>query len=159
MKRCFKCLCEKPLDDFYRHSQMGDGRLGKCKDCTRSDVRANRLANIEHYRAFDKARASMPHRVAARKEYSKTPEGKAAHKRALRASKLRYPGRKEATDAVNNAVRDGRLRRCLCWVCGLKAEAHHPDYSRPLDVVWLCNKHHRETHALVANEPGYRRKA
>jgi len=28
----------------------------------------------------------------------------------------------------------------------MKAEAHHDDYSRPLDVRWLCKRHHEEAH-------------
>lgn len=62
------------------------------------------------------------------------------------------PERRAANVKVGNAVRDGRLRKQPCWVCGAKAVAHHPDYSRPLDVVWLCQPHHKQTHALVANE-------
>lgn len=38
MKKCFKCGIEKPLDAFYVHPQMGDGHLGKCKDCTKKDT-------------------------------------------------------------------------------------------------------------------------
>ena len=59
-KRCFKCACEKPLDDFYKHARMKDGRLNKCIECTKLDVRRNRADNIEHYRSFDRMRGSMP---------------------------------------------------------------------------------------------------
>lgn len=45
---------------------------------------------------------------------------------------------------VNNAIRDGKIARQPCEVCGRKAQAHHEDYSKPLDVRWLCFQHHRE---------------
>lgn len=46
---------------------------------------------------------------------------------------------------VGNAVRDGRLERhTLCEACGLpkKLYKHHPDYSKPLLVIWLCRTCH-----------------
>jgi len=42
-KDCFKCGIRKPLDEFYKHKQMGDGHLNKCKTCTRKDT-ADRVA-------------------------------------------------------------------------------------------------------------------
>lgn len=56
------------------------------------------------------------------------------------------PGGRRRTFA--EAVRDGRLTKKPCEVCGTeeKVEAHHEDYSKPLDVMWLCFKHHRERH-------------
>lgn len=52
-----------------------------------------------------------------------------------------------AHEAVQAAIRSGRLVAQLCACCGEPAEAHHADYSRPLDVVWLCCSHHRTLHA------------
>jgi len=39
MKVCFKCGIEKPLSDYYKHKQMGDGHLNKCKTCTKNDTK------------------------------------------------------------------------------------------------------------------------
>lgn len=42
--------------------------------------------------------------------------------------------------------RRGKLIEQPCEVCGGKAEMHHEDYDRPLDVRWLCRKHHMAEH-------------
>lgn len=152
MKTCFKCLQSLPMEAFYKHSGMADGRLGKCKDCTKSDVSKHRIKNIERIRSYDKLRGSAPHRVAARKEYAKTEAGKAAHRKALKVSRSRFPERSKARNAVSSAIRDGRLVPwpvCAIHTCDKKPQAHHPDYDRPLDVVWLCPPHHKEAHKLA----------
>lgn len=62
----------------------------------------------------------------------------------------RNPQKKAAANAVNNAVRDGRLVRQPCEFdgpeCSGRVEAHHEDYSRPLNVRWLCVAHHKARH-------------
>lgn len=136
LKTCFKCNTEKPLTDFYRHAQMGDGHLNKCKECTKRDVREHRAAN-DSVREYDRARASLPHRIAKSKLIFARWRG--AH-----------PERRAAHVAVQSAIRKGELERLPCWVCGEKAEAHHADYSQPLDVIWLCPRHHKQLHAMVA---------
>lgn len=69
-----------------------------------------------------------------KKEYRKNPEALAKHK---------------ARQILGDAVRSGRIARGPCEVPGCKdtkTEGHHDDYSRPLDVRWLCAKHHKEIH-------------
>lgn len=48
---------------------------------------------------------------------------------------------------MQSAVRRGKLQRQPCEVCGEKAHAHHPDYSKALEVRWLCPHHHARQHA------------
>lgn len=161
-KRCFKCLCEKPLEAFYKHGRMADGRLNKCIECTKNDVTKHRMENLSRIRAYDRMRGSMPHRVAARKEFAKTPAGAKSHKASALRWEAKHPERRKASIAVGNAVRDGRLvpwPTCFVPTCNKRPQAHHPDYARPLDVVWLCVLHHRQTHALVANESRIKQKA
>src|SRR5579859_6280733 len=133
MKTCFKCGSEKELSEFYKHKGTADGHLGKCKDCTKRDSISNRKQRSEYYQEYEKMRSQQPHR-------------KALAIRIHQEYKQKYPERRKAHEAVNNAVRDGRLIPQACCVCGAKGEAHHPDYSHPLEVVWLCSKHHKEIH-------------
>ena len=67
----------------------------------------------------------------------------------LREYRRCHPGIVRAHRAVANALKTGALvRPGWCQDCGAtgKLEAHHDDYSRPLDVDFLCVKCHREVH-------------
>jgi len=56
----------------------------------------------------------------------------------------RYPERVRAREAVKKALKSGKLERGSCFFCKSTAvQAHHEDYSKPLEVFWLCRKHHR----------------
>ncbi len=57
---------------------------------------------------------------------------------------------RRAHAAVAVAIRKGRLTKQPCAVCGsLNAHAHHEDYSKPLDVMWLCPAHHNARHRAL----------
>ena len=59
----------------------------------------------------------------------------------------RYPERVSAREAVLYALKSGALQKQPCLVCGdIDVQAHHSDYSKPLEVMWLCRKHHRQLH-------------
>jgi len=63
-----------------------------------------------------------------------------------------HPEKAKAHSVVDHAIEDGSLVKKPCEVCGdLKVQAHHPDYSKPLEIVWLCVKHHYELHQLLAS--------
>ena len=64
-----------------------------------------------------------------------------------RIQEERYPERCAARRAVGNAIRRGHLVRQPCEHCGITPTVgHHPDYSKPLDVIWLCRSCHRKVH-------------
>lgn len=59
--------------------------------------------------------------------------------------KRKYPEKHRAHYLVRVAKKSGKLKQLPCQICGeVKSEAHHEDYTKPLEVVWLCRKHHRE---------------
>lgn len=141
---CNVCETDKDASDFYA------GNKSRCKECIKTSARLYRQENLEKVRAYDRLRGSMPHRVAARKEYRETDAYAESHAKANKRYLERFPKRDKARNAVSNAIRDGRLQKQPCFICGCEAEAHHPDYDQPLDVVWLCMPHHKEVHAMAA---------
>jgi hypothetical protein len=151
-KECFKCGAEKPLSEFYKHSGMKDGHLNKCKCCNKSDVKRNYQDNIEHYKDYERGRASKPHRVEARARYAKTDGGKEAGNRGSRSWRERNPIKRMASTIVGNAVRGGRLAKpSTCEVCASepsRLHGHHDDYAFPLIVRWLCPGCHSQWHKL-----------
>jgi hypothetical protein len=138
-KTCFKCGEEKARTEFYKHAAMGDGLLGKCKECTKADVRSHRAKNRERYNAYDRERA----------------KGSAARKASQKALRERdeASGKARARRMTRLHIKRGNLTRKPCEVCGAEpADAHHDDYNHPLDVRWLCRSHHQRWHA--ENGPG-----
>lgn len=44
----------------------------------------------------------------------------------------------------------GKIKKLPCCVCGdINSQAHHEDYSKPLDVIWYCRVHHNEIHKQI----------
>ena len=68
---------------------------------------------------------------------------------ALQSKKWRinHPEKSKAYRIVFVNVRNGKLKPKPCEMCGNeKSESHHKDYSKPLEVIWLCKKHHMLQH-------------
>ena len=129
-----KCAKEKPLDEYYVHKGMASGRLSMCKVCKKEASIANRNKNIDQVRAYDRERSRLPHRIKQNSEISQ---------------KFRkdFPLKYKAHTALNNAVRDGRVVKPLVCDCCSKEKrlhGHHHDYSKPLDVTWLCVICHKQ---------------
>tara|TARA_R110000851_G_scaffold320926_1_gene486044 strand:- start:5 stop:433 length:429 start_codon:yes stop_codon:yes gene_type:complete len=129
-KECFKCGKVKLLSAFYKHKQMKDGHVNKCKDCNLIDVANHRAKNIDKVRAYDRGRGNRQD-ASYLKEYKKN-----------------NPKKCKAQNMVNNQKRAGNISELPCEVCGgLKVVAHHDDYDKPLNVRWLCQAHHKQWHA------------
>ena len=130
MKQCFKCKETKPLIEFYKHKQMADGHVNKCKECNKKDVAKHRVDNIDKIRAYDRER------------------GNRQSDSYLREYRDKYPKKYRAHSLVNNNIKVGNLFKEDCEVCGCnKSVAHHDDYNKPLNVTWLCQAHHMQWHA------------
>ena len=57
------------------------------------------------------------------------------------------PEKQKAVNKLNFEVASGRVKRKPCVICGeKKTHAHHEDYSKPLEVIWLCPYHHKALH-------------
>lgn len=83
--------------------------------------------------------------VEYHRSWRATDEGRAKMRAGVRASCERYPERERARYELRLALLRGDLAVGPCYVdgCDGKTEAHHDDYSKPLDVVWTCRAHHR----------------
>ena len=154
MKDCITCRRALPLTSYYRHPQMADGHLNKCKECVIAYQKERRNWNGDAIRQYDRNRDHLPHRVAARKQYALTERGKESWLAGRKAWAERHKEKRAAHVMVGNAVRDGKLIKQPCEVCGSPyVQAHHDDYAKPLDVRWLCvpchNAHHSRERELA----------
>jgi hypothetical protein len=118
----------------YRQSEKGKTVRARYRNGKIGKAARVRYRNGENGRAADV-------------RYRKSENGRAVSARALQLFKARHPERIRAKDAVNNALKRGKLVRKPCEVCGNpRTDGHHPDYSKPLEVQWLCQCHHIELH-------------
>lgn len=134
-KVCFKCGRLLPLEQFYKHPAMKDGHLNKCIDCAIKDVTEHRDKNLERIQKYDRERSKRPERKQLALVYQ-------------RKRRSKYPEKNLARQWAERALKNGTLKIKPCEVCGAteRIEMHHKDYKCPLDVVFLCQKCHKQLH-------------
>ena len=159
-KVCFKCGETKKLSMFYKHFQMSDGHVNKCKECNKKDVRLNYRDNIDHFKEYDVLRRDTENRIVSKvkrlnkvKDLYKTDQ---TFKDKILGYKEKWltdnQHKRDAHCNVNNAVRDGKLTKpnsCVkCGKTGCKIYGHHWSYlpEHHLDVLWVCSSCHGKEH-------------
>ena len=132
MKICKICKVNKDLSEYWKCSYRKEGYLGQCKDCDRLKNRLYRERNKEK----------------SKEKYKRYYQ---LHKEEIKKKRLdwyhSHKNKFSAHQKVKNALFRGDLIKLSCQECGdKKSLAHHPDYSKPLEVIWLCSKHHMRLH-------------
>lgn len=126
-KRCTRCALDKPLSDFSPDRRATDGVVSICRVCHAAYQGELRRAG----------------RLAPRQRKQEWNRGWYQRWSAANPEKVK------AHNAVQRALKSGKLvRPDACSACGSakRIVAHHDDYTRVLDVRWLCvlchNAHH-----------------
>lgn len=135
MKKCFKCGKSKQLTAFYKHAQMKDGYLNKCKECNKKDIKLNYEINMTKEGFVEKERKRG--REKYRRLYPNS--GKGDTKRNIRYAE-KYPEKLYAKFA------SARLKKPFH-----SAEKHHWSYNEDhyTDVIWLIKKEHMKCHRFI----------
>ena len=130
MKTCFKCNKEKELSDFYKHKQMGDGHLNKCKVCTRDDVNSRKEILSQEEGWLEKER------LRHREKYKRLN-----YKDKQKEWDLKRPWTRTST--YRNLSRDLRIKE--------GNNIHHWNYNNKYlkDVFILSTESHKKLHTFL----------
>lgn len=139
-KVCFKCGRDLPLTEYYKHAQMADGHLNKCKECTKKDVHNKYKENVQDPSYVEKERARG--RDKYRRLYGNfNPELFAAR------PKVRNFKRYQSNLAKNSRK---RLQRRKKWLNLPPSTAvHHWSYKHPHEVFIISRYTHQQIHHLT----------
>jgi hypothetical protein len=126
--------CSKKCQiDSYRTGRYYKGKL--CKD----GKEYNKLYAKDHKKEL----------LEYQKNYRKINKEKnrEINRERQRLERLNNPEKARARDAAYREKAKGNIKKEKCKICGSnKSEMHHPNYSSPLRVVWLCDQCHRDVH-------------
>jgi hypothetical protein len=144
MKTCGKCEVEKDESEFCKKTAAPSGLQPHCKPCMA-------LAQRKYYaRHTEKLNAATREFRARHQEYYS--DYQAAYrasgkmKEALEKWNAKNPRKIGAHRILLKAIKDGDLVREPCHCGNPKSHAHHNDYSKPMEVLFLCAQHHKDHH-------------
>ncbi len=148
-RHCPRCGQVRHEHEFPRHNRLGSP-VGACGICEKERARrysaAHRAENAI-YRRIWCARNPQRARATRRASMSRLRHVPGYSARISRERRRRDPEKFHARATIQRLIRSGRLGRGKCVVCGASgADGHHSDYSKPLEVSWVCRKHHFAIH-------------
>lgn len=121
MKTCKTCNETKELSEFYKGSAYADGHINNCKECHGAYMAA----------------------------YKRSPEGAASKRESNYRYRNKYPVKARAAYLMHDAIKEGKLIKpdhCEACLIHCIPQGHHSDYTKPLDVHWLCQTCHTKEH-------------
>lgn len=151
MKTCTICKTNKAVSEFYKHSMTADGCHPWCKECHKERCKQNRRSDLHSYRAKQRERSKTERQKEVRNSSYKKALASGKHTQSTKLWRERNPEKYKAHLEVKKALYRGVIKKTGCIVCGEAAQAHHGDYSKPLEIVWLCQAHHAEHHVRERN--------
>lgn len=126
-KYCPRCKETLPMDRFYTDAARDDGMQIYCMPCARERARI----------------------------HSQTPKGiKSRREKGIRMY-WKHKAKMLARAQARYAVKTGKLvKPTVCSRCPEtnRIEGHHPDYSKPLEVIWLCDPCHKHEHGKLTDK-------
>lgn len=136
-KKCFKCDEKKPLDQFYAHSQMKDGHLNKCKECTKNDTKSHDMhkrGNLEYVEKEKERGREKYHRL-----YKGIKQDPAYKKNAMDNYRKKYPEKYKAKNLSYKINTPDNH------------EKHHWSYciEDAKDVIFLTKSDHSKAHRFI----------
>lgn len=132
-KKCITCGIEYPLSFYYKDHRNLDGLYNRCKKCHQRATNKFRIEHKELYRQYEV------------KYYEESGMGV--------YTRQKYYKQIKARQIINNALVAGTMVKYPCVVCNdIKSEAHHEDYDKPLEIWWLCKKHHMLRHKTIKED-------
>lgn len=139
-KTCFKCNQNKDISEYYKHAQMSDGHLNKCKDCTKKDIHSNTMIKSvdEDWILKEKERHRLKyHRLGYKDLHKQDAEQKA---KCMKNYEGKYPEKKKAHSLCSHlraSVKGNQL--------------HHWSYNEvhAKDVIEISVNHHYTLHRHI----------
>jgi len=167
-KQCTGCGFEKSFDAFGKHKKGKFGLNEKCKICvsirSKNSVRSKesieknkkykatwqkKNRNVLNERLRDRYRKNFEEsRLYAKfrqQKYRQTKKGKMSKRKYDEEYNSKYKERIKARHKFKYAICKKKLiRPNICDICKktCKPYGHHEDYSKPLEVIWMCPKCH-----------------
>lgn len=155
-KTCRVCLITKPVSDFFRHPRMADGHRSNCKSCKYDYDVKNRERFAPRRRAYARKAGLSKEIRAKRCEYYQSrkddPEFKARLSAIGKRGYKKNAIKRKSAVVLRTAMRSGRVVAAkICEECGSarNIEGHHEDYTKPLEIKWLCSTCHGVRHQEI----------
>lgn len=152
MKKCVKCGQEKKITAYGKNKASKDGLHYACKECVNAASRAYFESHREQVLQKNKEKGAE---VRARFAEKHGAEYLNAYQRDYYKHNPSRQRRAYAYGQLAQALAKGTvIKSHKCEMCsveegnGMKIEAHHKDYLKPLEVMWLCKKCHGKVHQM-----------